>query len=627
MAEPVAPGTTEHFTVNRLTNGATYYFAVRSIDVAGNASGLSNAVSANLPVLPFYALQIRSAPTYVANDHTPSLFQIGTPATGSGLAPNAVYYYKVLFSDAPQHETASDRGWTARGNETPDAVWVHADEPWNRFPTLTTDSDGAIIEAGSNGLGVYGRFGDTRRSGGRYVQIVLARKSADSSAAIPGSEVYPRTPVSVTVFDPTTHGAWVHNGVSNILGTARVSLAPSQGAAECYALAEGYPRWLYSTGDGPYWGTDLDGSFRMAVPVTSGSFGVYTGNSNARAWNEQEDLVVTLPGASYAAGASDMVPPSAATTIAASSENEVRDIRVTWSGAADDRGVAGYYVYRWQAAPAGARFTPEKRRLATVRDGDEYLDTGVVLGQTYHYEVRAFDEATNVSPAIGCMATSRDARAPTSILNLAVTKTAARSVRLTWTAPSRATSEAVAGYQLRRSTTPILTLADFETATPLPVGIPASPGTAESVEATGLPTGVNYFSIRSVDALGNRSALSNTVAIIISRDTTITIKTASTSTSIGRTVRLSGLVTPPQMIGVNIVVYVMKPGKSYWTYSSNRTVYTLSGSPASWLYPYYFKRGMAKGYYRFKARCPAPGFASSAGFTTSESKTISIRVR
>jgi hypothetical protein len=80
------------------------------------------------------------------------------------------------------------------------------------------------------------------------------------------------------------------------------------------------------------------------------------------------------------------------------------------------------------------------------------------------------------------------------------------------------------------------------------------------------------------------------------------------------------------MIGVNIVVYVMKPGKSYWTYSSNRTVYLWHGAPA-WQYKYNFKRGMARGYYKFKARAPAPGFASSTGFATSESKVITIRVR
>jgi hypothetical protein len=92
-------------------------------------------------------------------------------------------------------------------------------------------------------------------------------------------------------------------------------------------------------------------------------------------------------------------------------------------------------------------------------------------------------------------------------------------------------------------------------------------------------------------------------------------------------VPLSGAVTPNSMIGVNMVVYVMKPGKTYWTYSSNRTVYNLNGA-AAWQYKYYFKPGMTKGYYKFKAVAPAPGFPSSAGFLTSTSPmTVTIRLR
>lgn len=108
--------------------------------------------------------------------------------------------------------------------------------------------------------------------------------------------------------------------------------------------------------------------------------------------------------------------------------------------------------------------------------------------------------------------------------------------------------------------------------------------------------------------------------------TSITIATSTRSTTIGRTATLSGAVTPISTIGVNIVVYVMKPGKSYWSYSSNRTVYSLGGAPA-WLYKYTFKAGMARGTYRFKARCPAPGFASSDGFAVSESATLLVSVR
>ncbi|HEX9092578.1 MAG TPA: hypothetical protein VF902_01215, partial [Coriobacteriia bacterium] len=104
--------------------------------------------------------------------------------------------------------------------------------------------------------------------------------------------------------------------------------------------------------------------------------------------------------------------------------------------------------------------------------------------------------------------------------------------------------------------------------------------------------------------------------------TSITIKTNATTSRIGGIPILSGLVTPSGLVGKNIVVYVKKPGKSYWTYSSNRTVYSRYGVP-SWQYKYYFKKGMAKGIYVYKAFVPTMlGFVASTSPTT-----VAIRVR
>jgi hypothetical protein len=104
--------------------------------------------------------------------------------------------------------------------------------------------------------------------------------------------------------------------------------------------------------------------------------------------------------------------------------------------------------------------------------------------------------------------------------------------------------------------------------------------------------------------------------------TSITIRTSATSARIGSVPVLSGAVTPAGMIGRNIVVYVKKPGKRYWSYSSNRTAYSLRGSGA-WLYKYTFKRGMTKGVYLFKSSVLAlPGFLASESPTT-----VSIRLR
>jgi hypothetical protein len=80
-------------------------------------------------------------------------------------------------------------------------------------------------------------------------------------------------------------------------------------------------------------------------------------------------------------------------------------------------------------------------------------------------------------------------------------------------------------------------------------------------------------------------------------------------------------VTPGASIGTNVVVYVRKPGRAYYSYSSNRTVYSLSGG-AAWQYKYYFKRGMPKGVYSFKA--VVSGSATLAG---SESSVVTVRLK
>jgi Tol biopolymer transport system component len=103
--------------------------------------------------------------------------------------------------------------------------------------------------------------------------------------------------------------------------------------------------------------------------------------------------------------------------------------------------------------------------------------------------------------------------------------------------------------------------------------------------------------------------------------TTATIRTTATSARIGGAPILSGAVTSADLIGRNMVVYVKKPGRRIWSYSSNRTVYS-SGASAAWYYKYTFKKGMKKGVYYFKAVVPP-----WAGFVTSSSRTIQIRLR
>ncbi len=124
--------------------------------------------------------------------------------------------------------------------------------------------------------------------------------------------------------------------------------------------------------------------------------------------------------------------------------------------------------------------------------------------------------------------------------------------------------------------------------------------------------------------VANRSVTANFASDYVGpAQSTVTIAASAASARIGGVPILSGWITPNDAIGRLMVVYVRKPGKSYWTYSSNRVVYNRGGQ-AAWQYKYYFKPGMVKGVYVFKARLfEAPGL-----YAMSESpNTVSIQLR
>jgi hypothetical protein len=84
--------------------------------------------------------------------------------------------------------------------------------------------------------------------------------------------------------------------------------------------------------------------------------------------------------------------------------------------------------------------------------------------------------------------------------------------------------------------------------------------------------------------------------------TSLTIATSATSVTRGRQFILSGLMTPtPGTVGLMIHVDVKKPGRGYYSYSSNRLVYAGVGGRASWQYKYNSLSSQVRGTYVFKA--------------------------
>jgi hypothetical protein len=117
---------------------------------------------------------------------------------------------------------------------------------------------------------------------------------------------------------------------------------------------------------------------------------------------------------------------------------------------------------------------------------------------------------------------------------------------------------------------------------------------ADVLEAKGRLGGVTATAAPSQPATASPTKTATKTA------TTISMKVSAKTATIGKTVTLSGAITPASAIGKNVILYVKKPGKSYWSYSATRVSYKL-GSGAAWQYKYAFKKGMAKGTYQFKA--------------------------
>ena len=146
-------------------------------------------------------------------------------------------------------------------------------------------------------------------------------------------------------------------------------------------------------------------------------------------------------------------------------------------------------------------------------------------------------------------------------------------------------------------------------------------GTTVTVNGPGSHT-LEYW---SVDRAGNEETHHTAIFTVVEPGpaaTWLTILASATSARRGQTVVLSGTLSDPTLVGRIVVVYVQRPGRAYWTYSSNRVAYSRYGV-SSWQYKYLFKSGMPLGTYRFKAALPAGG-----GFAGSVTPNIvSVRLR
>jgi bacillolysin len=212
------------------------------------------------------------------------------------------------------------------------------------------------------------------------------------------------------------------------------------------------------------------------TPLSSHSYRVIAG-----------DGAGNLSGFSNTATAStppDSTAPSSPTNLTAVAPNSTT-INLSWTASTDDVAVVGYSVFR----DGGA--TP----IATV-SATNYSDTGLGIGSTHSYTVKAFDAANNQSAASNTATASTqgtDTIPPTAPTGLTATGSSTTTIDLNWTASTD--NFAVTGYKVFRDggATEVATV------------------TTTSYSDTGLAVNSTHsYTVVAFDGAGNQSANSNT---------------------------------------------------------------------------------------------------------------------
>ncbi len=182
----------------------------------------------------------------------------------------------------------------------------------------------------------------------------------------------------------------------------------------------------------------------------------------------------------------DTTPPTTPKNLVASASNSAATL--SWSGATDDVGVTGYYLYRDNAQLIISTTTPF---VALT-----YTDKNLTSGSAYSYTVAAYDASGNISARSSAVivTTSNDVTPP---LMPAITTTSAKSekeIDLVWKPTTDNTG--VVGYYVYRNGSKIDNVSSTRT---------------EYASINLTADTIYTYSIAAYDAAGNISVLSNEV--------------------------------------------------------------------------------------------------------------------
>ena len=222
----------------------------------------------------------------------------------------------------------------------------------------------------------------------------------------------------------------------------------------------------------------------------------------------------------------ETISPAAVTNLSASAGPNPTSLVLSWTCTGDDGnlGQATSQVIRYstqnitEANWNAASIAPNGVVPAFHGTAQSTTVTGLMAGTKYYFAIKEIDECGNASPIsnVPSFTTQADTTPPTTIANLSGTLALCDSIRLSWPAPSHTAwngvVEAATTSDIRYSTSQINS-SNWSSATPVTSQMPPAPGTPGAAQTTwvrGLQAGrTYYFAIKTADAAGNWSGLSN----------------------------------------------------------------------------------------------------------------------
>jgi hypothetical protein len=201
-----------------------------------------------------------------------------------------------------------------------------------------------------------------------------------------------------------------------------------------------------------------------------------------------------------------------------------QSLAIIWTSPGDDgaSGTAAAYDIHYSTTEITEanwdETTPVDPRIVTPPKPSGQIETIVVLGLSpgteYFFALKTADEVPNWSGLSNCASgvTAGELIPPSDITDLVAKAVDNYSFSLTWTAPGDNGSVGrAASYDVRYSTDPIGSEEDWDTMTPVAVTpVPSEAGETESFIVHGLSYQTGYlFAVKTVDALGNWSGISN----------------------------------------------------------------------------------------------------------------------